>query len=128
MTKFSKFVDYYQLGAKRYDYKKNARILTLNSEKVVITERRKNKQELFSYLDSKDFQYALKPSNLSGDDFYEIYPYVLETVKSREEKAVDMMYILSLLHNETSYYKEMILDDIKAIYEDLDNRIDAGNS
>ena len=119
MSKFSTFVEHYQLGAKKYDYQKNARILTLDSEKVVIKEKRKNKQELFSYLDSKDFQYALKPNNLVEDDFYEIYPYVLETVKSREEKAVDLMYILSLLHNKTSFYKELVLDDMKAIYENV---------
>ena len=42
MSKFSTFVEHYQLGAKKYDYQKNARILTLDSEKVVIKEKRKN--------------------------------------------------------------------------------------
>lgn len=124
MIKPLNLIDQYQLYAKRYDYKKNARILTLDDEQVVVKERRKNQKELFSYLDSKDFHYALKPVNLEALDEFDIYPFVLETVKRKDEKAVDMMYILSLLHNKTSYYKEMILDDIKAIYEDLDNRID----
>ncbi len=124
MTNFTKLIEEYQLYAKRYDCKKKIKILTLDQEQVVIKEKRKNNTELFSYLDSKDFKYALKPINLGRDDAYEIYPFVLEKVKIKEEKAVDMMYVLSLLHNKTSFYKELVLDDVKAIYENVSAQIE----
>lgn len=124
MTKFREVVEKYQLYAKKYECKKSVKILTLDDRKVVVKEKNKNKRDLFSYLDSKDFRYALKPINVDSDDSYEIYPYVSSKVKEKEEKAVDMMYILSLLHNKTSFYKEVNLDDVKAIYEGMLGQIE----
>lgn len=118
------FIEKYQLCVRKYDYKKGVRILTLDDKKIVIKESKRNKRELFSYLDSKDFRYALKPTNLDQDDLYEIYPFIEESVKDRSEKAVDMMYILSLLHNKTSFYKELVLDDMKALYEEIRERLE----
>jgi len=124
MTKFREVVEKYQLYATKYECEKSVKILTMDDRKVVVKEKNKNKKELFSYLDSKDFRYALKPINLEDDDPYEIYPYVSAKVKAKEEKAIDMMYVLSLLHNKTSFYKEVILDDIKAIYEGMIGQIE----
>jgi len=118
------FIEKYQLCVRKYDYKKGVRILTLDDKKIVIKESKRNKRELFSYLDSKDFRYALKPTNLDQNDLYEIYPFIEESVKDRSEKAVDMMYILSLLHNKTSFYKELVLDDMKALYEEIRERLE----
>ncbi len=124
MTKLGNLIDKYSLYAKRYDCKKKAYILTLENEQVVLKEKRKNKKELFSYLDSKDFRYFLKPTNIEAEEEYEIYPYIKENIKKEEEKAIDMMYMVSLLHNKTSFYKETALDDKKAIYEEITSRIE----
>lgn len=124
MIRAGRVIDKYKLYAKRYDYQKNARILTLDDKQVVVKEKRKNKKELFNFLDSKDFPYVLKPINLEAEDSFEIYPYIEPKVISGEEKAVDMMYILSLLHNKTSFYKEVVLDDIKALYEQMTKKIE----
>lgn len=124
MIRAGRTIDKYKLYAKRYDYQKNARILTLDNKQVVVKEKRKNKKELFNFLDSRDFPYALKPVNLMDDDPFEIYPYIESKVINCEEKAIDMMYILSLLHNKTSFYKEIVLDDIKALYEQTSERIE----
>lgn len=124
MTKVAEMIDKYELYAKCYTYQERVRILTLDQEKVVVKEKKKNKKALFDYLDSKDFPYVLKPTNLEANDNFEIYPFIEQKIENKEEKAVDMMYVMSLLHNKTSFYKDLVLDDIKAIYEEMNTRIE----
>ena len=40
-----------------------------------------------------------------------------------EQKMLDMIDLVGLLHNKTTYYKNIDLDDYKKIYEDIANNI-----
>lgn len=45
-------------------------------------------------------------------------PYINEIPMQDEDKATEMMYILSMLHNKTTFYKSISLDEVKCFYED----------
>ena len=47
------------------------------------------------------------------DDNYEVYPYIKEVNLTLEERAIDIIYLISILHNKTTFYKNMDLDKIK---------------
>ena len=52
-----------------------------------------------------------------------MYEYIKEVNVPLEQKAFDMMNLLSLLHNKTTFYKEMDMDEYKGIYEGVINKI-----
>ncbi len=114
----------YGFHVKEYTYQNKVCILTLDQEKIVLKERKRNPKDLYYFLDSKDFPYILKSRNSEKDELFEIYPFIEEIHQEKSEKAVNMMYILSLLHNKTSFYKEFSLDDKKKIYESIYQQID----
>ena len=43
----------------------------------------------------------------------EIYPYIEDVYEPREQKAMDMVHLLSLLHSKTTFYGEVDIDKNK---------------
>lgn len=108
----------YALIPHRYTYKKNATIIDTDDGHFVFKRRADNNktEQLFKYLKSRNFLHF--PDLVDYDDSYDIYRYVDDVTTPREQKALDMMYLLSMLHNKTTFYKDSDDDDYKAIYED----------
>lgn len=77
---------------------------------------------IYEYLNSRSFYYYPKVLELSDDEI-EVREYIREDHLPREQKMVDLIDLMSLLHNKTTHYKEVDLDDYKKIYEDLRNNI-----
>lgn len=100
--------------------KNKIRILDTDSGKFVIKENYRDHHDLYQYLLNKDFDYLLDRDVV---DRYNIYPYVEEVYLEKEEKAIDLVYILSLLHNKTTFYRNVVLDKVKEIYEDTMKQI-----
>lgn len=107
----------YAIVPKRYTIKKNATIVDADDGHFVFKNRiaGSNTGELFKYLKSRNFGYL--PKFISRDDKYDVYQYVEDVNTPREQKALDMMYLLSMLHNKTTFYKDVDDDEYKAIYE-----------
>ncbi len=82
---------------------------------------RENNNSIFSYLNSRNFRYY--PKIITTTDDYEITEYIEEIDMPREQKMTDLIDLVSLLHNKTTYYKEIDEDDYKKIYEDINNNI-----
>ena len=82
--------------------------------------------ELFTYLKSRSFDYY--PKIIGYDSGYEILEYVDDTTYPKEQRLLDLVYLVSLLHNKTTHYKEVDFDDYKKIYEDILNNIEYLNS
>ncbi|MFA5407959.1 MAG: hypothetical protein WC343_04215 [Bacilli bacterium] len=114
----------YAVTPYRYTIKKNATIIDTDDGHFVFKKRsnESNPSELFKYLKSRDFKYF--PDFIDRDDSYDIYRYVEDVSTPREQKALDMMYLLSMLHNKTTFYKDIDEDDYKEIYEDTIKDID----
>ena len=76
---------------------------------------------IYNYLVNKDFKYI---SNCTKYKKYDLFPYIEDEDIPTDEKASRLVSILSILHNKTTYYREVNLDNIKKIYEDLNEKID----
>lgn len=91
-------------------------------DKVVIKKSyRKNIMDIYNYLKSRGFDYFIYP--IEANDGYEVYPYIENRIEPLEQKNLDIMHIVSLLHNKTTFYKEIDMDKIKSLYEKVIDKI-----
>ena len=59
---------------------------------------------IYEYLNSRSFYYYPKVLELSDDEI-EVREYIREDHLPREQKMVDLIDLMSLLHNKTTQYK-----------------------
>jgi hypothetical protein len=97
-------------------------IVTIKNDKYVIKKDENNVMELYDYLESRGFNNF--PKILFKKDGYNVFEYVDDSENPLEQRAYDMFTLLSLLHEKTSYYKPIDIDEYKKIYENLMNEID----
>ena len=109
------------LNIRKYKEIKNVKIIDTDKGKFVLKLKNKDENGLYQYLGNKHFDYLINKEEL---DDYNIFPYINEVEMPNEEKAIDLVYILSLLHNKTTFYREVVLDEVKKNYEELSNKID----
>ncbi len=100
-------------------FKKVKSAIIVNDE-YVLKENTGNR--VFSYLDARNFNYY--PSNKVLSDKYVLYEYLKDYDISNDERAIELINLVSLLHSKTTRYNNISIDDYKKIYEDIDNRID----
>ena len=123
MNNFQDILDKYKLKPYKYKYINEACIIYTDNGNYVIKKKIKNnKDEIYDYLLSRDFISFLYPENSSNDE-YEIYSYIDEVNIDKNLKAKDLIYIISDLHNRTTSYKKIDLDEIKEIYEEKQEKI-----
>ena len=92
-------------------------IATIDDERVAIKEKNcNNVKEIYEYLESRNYNYY--PKIIIDNKNYNVYEYIEDINCPIEQKAYDMMNLLALLHNKTTFYKEMDIDEYKKIYED----------
>lgn len=97
-----------------------ATLVNTNIGKLIIKEKSNN--NIYEYLESRNFNYY--PTIVDNDDKYEMIEYIEEIDMPTDQKMLDMIRLIALLHNKTTYYKEIIEDDYKKIYEDVNNNIE----
>lgn len=113
-----------KIDVKNVIKKGNCVIATIDNKKYVIKNKCNNEIcNLYEYLSSRNFEYF--PKIINDNDKYNVYEYIEEIENPIEQKAYDMMSILSLLHNKTTYYKEMDIDEYKEIFENINYIIDS---
>lgn len=89
---------------------------------VIKPKKDKNIKELYKYLSSRSFEYYPKLIEDNRSDV-NVYEYIEDNSIDDEQKLYDLIKLISLLHNKTSYYKEVTNDKIKSIYEELLGRV-----
>lgn len=103
--------------------KGKSRIFECSSGKYVIKEKcKKDIRELYKYLNSRSFGYFPKLISDNRDEI-NVFEYIEDASIDEEQKLYDLINVISLLHNKTSYYKEVTNDKIKSIYEELLGRV-----
>ncbi|MBQ3021083.1 MAG: hypothetical protein IJD92_02520 [Bacilli bacterium] len=103
--------------------KGNTTIFKCTSGNYAIKKKcNKDIRELYNYLNSRNFNYYPELIEDNRDEV-NVYEYIEDASISDEQKLFDLIDIISLLHNKTSYYKEITNDKIKTIYEDLLGRV-----
>lgn len=112
----------YSLVPKRYEKNGGVNIIDTDSGRYVF-KRGRPKNDILDYLKTRTFDYM--PSIISEpSDEYQITEYLEDYDIPKEQKILDMVLLVSLLHNKTTHYKEVDINDYEKIYEDLDNNIE----
>lgn len=126
MKQISQILKKYEIKPYRYTANGKTTIVDTEMGRFVLKEK-SNKKEIFNYLKSRSFDYYPKILN-EDDDEYEISEYIEDTTYPNEQKIMDLVNLVSLLHNKTTHFKEVDFDDYKKIYEDVLNNIEYLNS
>lgn len=109
-------LDRLNINPEKIKLKNKVKIITSNDDSYIVKDNNKQKKDVYKYLENRNFLYFPKVYT-DVDENYEVTRYIDEIDVSREQKLIDMIYLLTLLHNKTTFYKEINLDEIKNIYE-----------
>lgn len=123
MLKINEILRKYELKPRKYTKNKNVMLIETDTGKYAIKKKTKNNENILDYLNSRNFNYMPKIINTTNEE-YEITNYIESYNIPREQKILDLIDLVALLHNKTTHYKEVTEDDYKEIYEDLSNNIE----
>lgn len=101
---------------KKISFIKNVKVVDDGNNKIVLKKRKRNINDIYSILDNRKFENYLIPIEIDND--YEKYPFINENKIEDSDKSQDIIYLMSLLHNKTTSYENINIDEIKKIYED----------
>lgn len=120
--KINEVLKKYSLVPRKYEKKGKASIIDTNLGKYVYKETGID-YNILKYLKTRKFDYMPKIIN---DDFdsYRLSLYLEDFDIPDEQKALDMIKLVSLLHSKTTHYKEVDIEDYEKIYDDLNNNIE----
>lgn len=96
-------------------------IVDTDSGRYVIKVHNKDIKKLYNYFESRDFTNYPKIID-EYDDKY-VYEYLDEVDIPLSQKSIDMAKTLGLFHYKTSHFKNIVIDDIKRVYEDIETNI-----
>lgn len=102
--------------------KNKVRIIDTGEEQFVIKRREKDLSEIFRYLNSRAFSYY--PEIVYQTEHYDIYRYIEDAAIPKEERAQDIIKLVTLLHSKTTFYKEVDDDTYKELYETVVERVE----
>ena len=119
MNELKKIIKKYRFNVKKYKKIGKTHIISTDNETYCLKRKeRKDLDKILGYLKAKQFNNIL---NVNQDDEYEFTNYIEELPILDEDKAMEAIYLMSMLHNKTTFYKSISLDDVKCFYE---NQID----
>jgi len=96
------------------DTKNDSYVLKLNT----------NNYDIYKYLLSRGFDYF--PKNLNSKGNYDLVRFIEDNSLNNSQKLNDLVGVVGTLHKKTSYMREVDLDEIKALYEELNTKINNG--
>lgn len=106
------------INPKSFTKKKTATII---NDRYVLKDN-KNNNQIFSYLEARNFNHV--PKSIIISDKYILYDYQKDYNISKEERAIELVNLISLLHSKTTRYSNVSLDDYKKIYEKYEDKIE----
>lgn len=121
MKEINDLIRKYEIKPNGYIKKGNALIVKTKDNNYIIKKKTSN-NDIYNYLNSRSFRYY--PEILADEDDYRIIKYIDQVDTPEEQKMMDMIDLVSLLHNKTTFYKEIDSDDYKKIYEDISGNIE----
>jgi len=93
-------------------------ILDSTSGKIVLKEKKNNIRELYDYLKSRSFSCYPELIDDSKEDI-NIFEYAEDIYIPEEQKSMDFIKVIGLLHQKTTYYKDVNKDEFKKIYNNI---------
>ena len=104
---------------KKYSFFNNIKYIETDIGNFII--KKSNNNNLFINLERNDFDNYIDYKYKI--DEYKVYPYIDDFNIDDNEKGLDVVYLMSKLHNKTSYFKEISEDEVKDVYENKKNKI-----
>lgn len=118
MLEINELLKKYDLHSTTYRKIGKAIFVNTNIGKKII--KKNDDASIYEYLESRAFPYY--PKVILADN-YAIMDYIEEIKMPKEQKMHDLVKLVALLHNKTTYYKEANEDNYKQIYEDISNNL-----
>ena len=106
----------YGIKISSYKKEKDYYIVRTNKGKFVV-KNNSNNNYIFDYLNTRAFIFY---PEIVINDKYLVTKYIEDRIIPKEQKINDITDLMSLLHNKTSYYKN-ITDEYLTMYDDLEN-------
>lgn len=121
MLKINEVLKKNELKPRKYIKNNNVMFIETDNGKYAVKKNSHNKH-IMDYLKSRSFNYF--PKIINEDEEYSISNYIESYNIPTEQKILDLIDLVSLLHNKTTHYKEVTEDNYKEIYEHINNNIE----
>lgn len=99
-----------------------SKIIDTKEGSYILKPKNKDIKNLYTYLNSRNFDSYPKLVDEIDDSY--VYERLKEVKSPVEQKCTDMAKLLGALHTKTAYFKDISVDKVKEIYENLLNNID----
>jgi len=120
---FNKIYKPYKITRKNKVYILN----TMEGNFVIKLNPKINYSELYNYLYSRNFNYLPEISKDSRDDML-VLEYQEDLSLNNNQKAMDLIKLVALLHSKTSYFKNVTNDTYKEIYDNIKQNLNYLNT
>lgn len=96
------------------------KVIILYTDKGNYVYKNNNNYKIYDYLSSRNFNFYPKTIN-NKNTKYEITEYIEQNNVSKDQRLNDLIHITGFLHKRTIFNKELSLEEIKSMYEDISN-------
>ena len=96
------------------------KVIILYTDKGNYVYKNNNNYKIYDYLSSRNFNFYPKTIN-NKNTKYEITEYIEQNNVSKDQRLNDLIHITGFLHKKTIFNKELSLEEIKSMYEDISN-------
>ena len=117
MNNLKKILEEYDIKLNSFKALGKVTILDTNKGKLVFKEN-SNNYDIYEYLKTRDFKYSPRTVNTKNSKL-ELVEYIEEKEVPDEQRLNDLIHLSGILHRQTSFNKEIDMDEIKKIYEDI---------
>ncbi len=121
MNKIKDLLRSYNIKGNKCTIKKSAVII---DDKYVIKKKKVDNKDLYNYLSSRSFEYYPKVIDNNTRTDYDMYEYINDVKTPDEQKALDIINLVALLHSKTTFYRSVTEDVYKELYENTKKRVD----
>ncbi len=124
MNNLRSFLNKNDLSLNRLTIKNKTKILDTSRGTLVLKKKDNNINltNTFNYLESRAFNNYAK--RVFENNNYDVYEYINGYNEPNEQKILDLINLLTILHYKTTFYKEVDIDYFKEIYENTINKIE----
>lgn len=117
-----KLIDKNNIRFNKITLKNNTKIISTDNGNLVIKEDNSNIENTYNYLLSRSFDYF--PKLLFKEGKYNVYEFINDVEEPTEQRILDIITLLTMLHSKTTFYKEIDVDNFKALYENIGSRLE----
>ncbi len=109
---------------KDYNFKINSlkhrgNVTILDTDRgIFVYKENSNNYDIYDYLNTRGFSYYPKSLNPKNSK-YDLVEFIKDNNVLNVERVNDLIHVTGILHRTTSFHKEIDLDELKMMYENL---------